>query len=92
MEPQATAQREYKTPIYTRNANKAYRERQKEKDLDAFNQRNCNYMNKRLEKIKQEGKYEEFKQDKKEYMKIYRQKAKQQQQSTLIVDEIEIIN
>jgi len=86
---QVNADKQYKTPIYTRKASKAYIDRLKDKDIEAFNKRNAEYMQKRINKIKEEGKYEEFKQDKKEYMKRYREKAKQKQNPEC---KIEIIN
>jgi len=91
---QVNADKQYKTPIYTRKASKAYIDRLKDKDIEAFNKRNAEYMQKRINKIKEEGKYEEFKQDKKEYMKRYREKAKQKQNAErkIIIEEIEIIN
>jgi len=91
---QVNTDKQYKTPIYTRKASKAYIDRLKDKDIEAFNKRNAEYMQKRINKIKEEGKYEEFKQDKKEYMKRYREKAKQKQnpERKIIIEEIEIIN
>ena len=83
METQAIVQREYKTPIYTRNSTKAYINRLKERDLESFNNRNQEYMKKSIEKKKSEGTYDQFKEDKKEYMRQYRLKKKQEKLTNL---------
>lgn len=64
----------YKTPSYTRKAQQAYINRQKEKDLEAYNKRNVQYMQNVINKLKDEGKYEEFKESKRNYMREYRLK------------------
>ena len=69
-----------KTPIYIKKAQQAYINRQKEIDLEAFNKRNALYMQKTINKIKEQGKYEEYKEHKREYMKQYRLKAKEAKQ------------
>jgi len=44
----------FKTPIYVRNAQKAYRERKKAQDLEGYNKRNNDYIKKYREKKKVE--------------------------------------
>ena len=75
-------ERIYKTPTYTKKAQQAYITRQKEKDLEAFNKRNAEYMQKSINKIKESGNYEEYKNNKREYMKLYRLKAKLKKQDS----------
>jgi hypothetical protein len=77
---QPQEERKYKTPSYTRNAAKAYINRLKEKDIEAFNKRNAEYMQKSIAKIKEQGNFEEYKNNKREYMKLYRLKAKLKKQ------------
>lgn len=44
--------KEFKTPIYVRNAQKAYRERKKAQDPEGYNKRNCENMKKSRQKKK----------------------------------------
>lgn len=46
---------EYKTPSYTRAANKAYRDRLKNADIELYRQRNNEYNNKYRQKLRENG-------------------------------------
>lgn len=97
-EPLPNAEKIYKTPIYLRNGVNAYITREKDKDLQAYNKKRNDYMQKSINKVKEAGKYEEFKEHKKTYMKKYREKSKQNQNlenqnlESKVIEEIEIIN